>query len=218
MLRRGFFQEDELIFRADFVEGQKTGFFLDQRDNRGHLEQIIKHKKDPRVLDLLCYSGGWGFHALRAGAAHVTFVDQSEEAIQFVREGLEKNHFDQKRAALKNSDVFEFLESTSEEFDVIVADPPAFVKSKKNLPQALKAYEKLNRLAWRKLRSGGVLMTSSCSYHLSESDFLNVLTAAVSKEGGRAHLIYRGGQAADHPVLLSMPETRYLKCIGLKKL
>ncbi len=218
MLRQGYFQEDDLVFRADFVEGQKTGFFLDQRDNRAHLETIIKAKKNARVLDLFCYSGGWGFHALRAGAAHVTFVDQSDEAVQFVKEGLERNEFPPEKATIKSADAFDYLESAQEEFDVVISDPPAFVKSKKVLPQAMKAYEKLNRLAWRRLRSGGILMTSSCSYHLSESDFLNVLNGAIQKEGGKAHIIYRGGQAADHPVLLSMPETRYLKCFGLQKI
>jgi 23S rRNA (cytosine1962-C5)-methyltransferase len=100
----------------------------------------------------------------------------------------------------------------------VVADPPAFVKSRKNLPQSLKAYQKLNRLAWRRLRPGGLLFTCSCSHHVSESDFLDLLSAAVQKESGLAHIVYRGGQALDHPVLLSMPETAYLKCVGLLKL
>jgi 23S rRNA (cytosine1962-C5)-methyltransferase len=114
--------------------------------------------------------------------------------------------------------VFEFLARDAARYDAVVADPPAFVKSRKNLPQALKAYQKLNRLAWRRLRPGGLLFTCSCSHHVSEIDFLNLLSAAVEKENGLAHVVYRGGQAQDHPVLLSMPETVYLKCVGLRKM
>jgi 23S rRNA (cytosine1962-C5)-methyltransferase len=101
---------------------------------------------------------------------------------------------------------------------VVVADPPAFVKSRKNLAQAIKAYQKLNRLAWRRVRPGGLLITCSCSHHLAEGDFLSLLAAAVAREEGLAQIVHRGGQAADHPALLSMPETAYLKCVGLLKM
>ena len=110
------------------------------------------------------------------------------------------------------------METCSDTFDVIVSDPPAFVKSKKMLPQAIKGYEKLNRLAWKRLAMGGTLMSSTCSYHMDRGTFLQTLSEAIGKEQGSAHITYQGGQSADHPILLAMPETSYLKCVGLKKL
>jgi len=217
-VRQAEVQEEGVRYAADLVGGQKTGFFLDQRDNRLHFGNVVRETASRRILDLYCYSGGWGMRALQAGAEHVTFVDSSLEALQLVERGLAANGIPQTRAARHRSDVFEFLERDATPYDVVVADPPAFVKSRKDLPQALKAYQKLARLAWRRVESGGMLYVCSCSHHLSESAFLNLLAAAVAKEGGRAHLIYRGGQAKDHPVLLSMPETMYLKCAGLLKL
>lgn len=214
----GSFVQDGVSYAANFMEGQKTGFFLDQRDNRHFLSSWLEGRPHSTVLDLFSYSGGWGLTALKGGAKNVTFVDESAPALSLVKNGVKLNSFGESMARMVESDVFDFLETEPAEFDVIVADPPAFVKSKKNLPQALRAYEKLNRWAWRKLKSGGLLLTCSCSYHLGEGDFLQLLSAAVAKEGGLAHVVFRGGQAADHPILLSMPETRYLKCIGLKKL
>lgn len=212
------FEEDGTRFAADLLEGQKTGFFLDQRDNRGFLAKLCAAQPGKRVLDLFCYSGGWGLRALAAGAAHVAFVDESEDALRLVERGFELNGFDLKKTRRTESDAFRFLEQDGDSFDIIVADPPAFVKSKKNLPQALKAYEKLNRLAWRKLKPGGVLISSSCSYHVTDQDFLDMLRDAVGKEKSWSQILYRGSQAADHPVLLSMPETRYLKCVALQKI
>ncbi len=211
-------QENGVWYAADLVAGHKTGFFLDQRDNRLQLDVWMRETDNRRVLDLFCYSGGWGLRALHAGAQHATFVDQSRDALRLVERGLSANRIPVEKAALNGADVFDFLSADTALYDVVVADPPAFVKSRKHLPKAIKAYQKLNRLAWRRLRPGGLLITCSCSHHLSESDFLNLLAAAVEKEGGWAHIIYRGGQAQDHPVLLSMPETAYLKCIGLRKL
>jgi 23S rRNA (cytosine1962-C5)-methyltransferase len=211
-------QEDGVLYAADLIGGQKTGFFLDQRDNRLHFGTLIREKACRRILDLYCYSGGWGLRALYAGAEHVTFVDQSAEALRLVERGLAANAMPLGRAELRNADVLGFLEQDRALYDSVVADPPAYVKSRKNLPQAVKAYRKLNRLAWRRVRPGGILFSCSCSHHLAESDFLDLLAAAVAREGGAAHIIYRGGQAQDHPVLLSMPETAYLKCVGLQKL
>jgi 23S rRNA (cytosine1962-C5)-methyltransferase len=211
-------QEDGVSYAADLVSGQKTGFFLDQRDNRLRLGAWVQDMGGGRVLDLFCCSGGWGLRALHAGAQLVTFVDQSPDALQLVQSGLHANRVRAEKAVLQVEDVFEFLGREKAIYDVVVVDPPAFVKSRKNLAKAVKAYQKLNRLAWRRLRPGGLLFTCSCSHHLAESDFLNLLAAAVEKEGGWAHIIHRGGQAMDHPVLLSMPETAYLKCVGLRKL
>jgi 23S rRNA (cytosine1962-C5)-methyltransferase len=217
-MTRAEVHEEGVRYVADLVAGQKTGFFLDQRDNRLRFGALLRAMPADRVLDLFCYSGGWGLRALKEGAGHVTFVDESREALDLVARGLAANGVSPERARLHQGDVFEFLARSTEAYDAVVADPPAFVKSRKNLPQAVKAYQKLNRLAWRRLRPGGVLFASSCSHHLAESDFGSLLTAAVEKEGGMAHVVYRGGQAEDHPVLLSMPETAYLKCIGLRRL
>jgi 23S rRNA (cytosine1962-C5)-methyltransferase len=209
--------ENGVRYAADLVAGQKSGFFLDQRDNRQHFGARVREIGAGRLLDLFCYSGGWGLRALHEGAQHATFVDQSREALQLVERGLSANRIPAEKATLHGGDVFEFLVRDTSLYDAVVADPPAFVKSRKNLPKALKAYQKLNRLAWRRLRPGGILFTCSCSHHIAESDFLRLLAAAVEKEGGLAHIIHRGGQAQDHPMLLSMPETAYLKCVGLRK-
>ena len=203
---------------ADLVGGQKTGFFLDQRDNRLFLGSRVRQMPGARVLDLFCYSGGWGLRALREGAGHVTFVDQNREAMHLLEKGLAANAVPPEAAKPVRADVFEFLARDQALYDVVVADPPAFVKSRKNLAQAIKAYQKLNRLAWRRVRPGGLLITCSCSHHLAEGDFLNLLAAAVAREEGLAQIVYRGGQATDHPALLSMPETAYLKCVGLLKM
>jgi 23S rRNA (cytosine1962-C5)-methyltransferase len=216
-MSRAEVQEGGVRYAADLMAGQKTGFFLDQRDNRLHFGALVGGMGGGRILDLFCYSGGWGLRALQSGARHVTFVDQSREALQLVERGMSANQMAADRAALHGGDVFDFLAGDATLYDAVVADPPAFVKSRKNLPKAIKAYQKLNRLAWRRLRPGGILFACSCSHHIAESDFLGLLAAAVEKEGGLAHVVYRGGQAQDHPVLLSMPETAYLKCVGLRK-
>jgi 23S rRNA (cytosine1962-C5)-methyltransferase len=211
-------QENGVRYAVDLVAGQKTGFFLDQHANRLQFGTRVREGGGGRVLDLFCYSGGWGLRALHEGAHHVTFVDQSREALHLVERGLCANRISADKARLRGGDVFEFLARDATVYDAVVADPPAFVKSRKNLPQALKAYQKLNRLAWRRLRPGGLLFTCSCSYHLAEADFIGLLAAAVAREQGLAQVVYRGGQAQDHPVLLSMPETAYLKCVGLQKM
>jgi 23S rRNA (cytosine1962-C5)-methyltransferase len=210
--------EDGVRYVADLVSGQKTGFFLDQRENRRFLGNWMRESAGADVLDLYCYSGGWGLRALVEGAGRVTFVDQSREAFALLEKGVDASGLPRTRADLVQADVFEFLLEAESRYDAVVADPPAFVKSRKNLPQALKAYRKLNRLAWRRLRPGGVLFSCSCSHLLAEADFTALLAEAVAREGGPAQVVYRGRQPVDHPVLLSMPETAYLKCVGLRKL
>jgi 23S rRNA (cytosine1962-C5)-methyltransferase len=216
-IRRGSFSEGDVQFAADYIDGQKTGFFLDQRDNRRYLRSRA-FGTGSKVLDLFCYSGGWGLNALKAGAESVVFVDQSSDAIEQVKMGMSLNQFAPSRARFIESDVFDFLERDNDRYDVVVLDPPAFVKSKKNIPQAVKAYEKCNRLALRRLKPGGLLLTSSCSYHLSAADFDTLVRDAFGKEKVAAHVVYQGAQATDHPILLSMPETRYLKCLGVRRL
>ncbi len=210
--------EDGVRYVADLVGGQKTGFFLDQRENRRFLARCVRARPGARVLDLCCYSGGWGLRALCEAAGHVTFVDQSREALRLLQAGLEANRVSSGRARVVAQDVFDFLAADTARYDVVVADPPAFVKSRRNLAQALKAYQKLNRLAWRRLAPGGLLITCSCSHLLSPEEFLVLLGRAVAQEEGMAQVVYRGGQAGDHPLLLSMPETGYLKCTGLRRI
>ncbi len=219
VVRNGVVREEGVTISADFLAGQKTGYFLDQRDNRHYLTSFIqKEYPSSRVLDLCCYSGGWGLHALAAGADHVTFVDQSEHALHLVRASLNQNQVSEGKVNLVRGDIFSFLEQATDRYDIVIADPPAFVKSKKRLPQARKAYRKLNRLAWRVLVPSGSLFTCSCSHHLSDVDFREVIAGAVSREGGLGQVFFRGTQSKDHPVLLGMPETSYLKCLGIRKL
>lgn len=217
-LAAAILEEEGVCYVADLIDGQKTGFFLDQRENRRFLASQVAERPGARVLDLCCYSGGWGLRALAAGAGHVTFVDQSREALDLLQQGLAANRVAAGRARAVQQDVFDFLAADPEAYDMVVADPPAFVKARRNLAQAARAYQKLNRLAWRRLKPGGVLITCSCSHHLSPADFIALLSAAVAKEEGVAQVIYRGGQAEDHPLLLSMPETGYLKCVGLRRI
>lgn len=218
LLASGSLVEDGLTVAADFVAGQKTGFFIDQRDNRAAMESAVAALRPRRVLDLCCYSGAWGLRALRAGAAQVVFVDENPAALRLAQRSVEMNGFGAARVSLIRSDVFDFLDRDDGTHDLIAVDPPAFVKSRKNLPQALKAYEKLNRLSWRRLRVGGALYTCSCSHLVSREDFTRILRNAVGREGGRGQIVYHGAQGADHPVLLAMPETEYLKCVGVRKL
>jgi len=217
-LKNGKFSNNGVYYAADFLDGQKTGFYLDQTDNRSYLAKWVGENPGAKILDLFCYSGGWGLRALNAGDCQVTLVDESREALDLVRKGIELNHIPPAKTSIVTSEVFKFLEGTADTFDLIVADPPAFAKSKKDIPKALKGYEKLNRLAWRHIRENGTLITSSCSYHVREEEFLGVVQKAVAREGGSAQISFRGGQSSDHPVLLSMPETNYLKCFALKKL
>jgi 23S rRNA (cytosine1962-C5)-methyltransferase len=204
--------EYDVLYAADFLNGQKTGFFLDQRENRKHLKD---HARGKRVLDLCCYSGGWGLAALKGGANHVTFVDQSADALNLVHRGLKLNGFstDAPTVNLIEADIFEYLEKSRDYFDIVVSDPPAFVKSKKNLPQAIKAYQKLNSLALKRINpEGGLLYTCSCSYHLSEEEFLKIVANSVRWHGNAGKVILSSGQGLDHPWIINRPESRYLKC------
>jgi 23S rRNA (cytosine1962-C5)-methyltransferase len=216
--QKWIFEQDGVLYAADLIQGQKSGFFLDQKANRDFMKEWILKKKTKSVLDLCSYSGGWGLSALKAGSERVTFVDESKGALELVKQGLKANKFSSDNARLVQKDVFEFLELDNQFYDLIILDPPAFVKSKKHLAKGLKGYEKLNRLAWRRLNSAGLLMTCSCSFHVQDPVFLEVIRTAVSKENGWAHILYHGWQAGDHPVLLSMPETHYLKCYALEKI
>ncbi len=220
-IKDGIVEEDGVFFSADFIDGQKTGFFIDQRENRQEFKKLIKEMKSRhpeqqiKVLDLCSYSGGWGLSALAAGADHVTFVDQSADAIELCKKGMELNNFSLTKATFAKKDVFEFLATqASPQFDFVVCDPPAFVKSKKNLTQAEQAYFKMNVAAIKVTKQ--YLFTCSCSFHISDSTFTEIVSEAFQNRGTEAQVVFRGSQSSDHPWILNRPESRYLKCLGLK--
>jgi len=196
-------------YLVDVLNGQKTGMFLDQRDNRNAARHWIKGK---RVLDLFCYNGAWALSAIAGGAEEAIGVDQSSAAIDQARRNAEVNGFTDK-ATFIAADVFDYLKRTPRaSFDVVVLDPPAFAKTRPALPEARKGYTDLNRRALLALKPGGILITCSCSYHMSEELFRETLILAGQASGKRLRLLQVRGQALDHPALLAMPETKYLKC------
>jgi 23S rRNA (cytosine1962-C5)-methyltransferase len=204
---------DGAQMQIDVFGGQKTGFYLDQRDNRKALLPWIKGK---RVLDLFCYNGAWSVAAAKAGATEVIAVDQSLAAIELARKNAQLNGA-QHICNFLEQDVFQFLKNAPKgEFDIIIVDPPAFAKNKKSLPEAKRKYIDLNRRALLALKRGGLLVTCSCSYHLSADLFQDVLLQAAQASGRQLRLVEARGQSKDHPVLLAMPETSYLKCYFLE--
>ena len=207
-------QENGLFFEIDPYEGQKTGFFLDQQENRASLKRYARAGKG---LDLFCYLGAWSMHLASAGA-EVIGVDASERAVMQAQKTAEMNGFTERVSFLKD-DVFSFLEkelaSTERKHDFIVLDPPAFVKSAAKIKEAVKAYRELNEMSMRLIKTGGLLATSSCSYHLSKDMFIDMLQSAARNAKRSVRLLEMRSQSPDHPVLLSMPETEYLKCAFL---
>ncbi|HEY6907293.1 MAG TPA: class I SAM-dependent rRNA methyltransferase, partial [Ignavibacteriaceae bacterium] len=169
-------------YKIDFEKGHKTGFYFDQSDNRFFIQKFVREK---RVLDAFCNSGGFGLHAAKAGADEVTFVDSSAGEIENARQNFELNLLSGNREFIV-SDVFDYMEKCIAEkkfFDVIMIDPPAFAKNKKSVPAAIKGYEKLNRLAMSTIGNDGFLVTSSCSHHISETDFVQCISRAAIKSG-----------------------------------
>ena len=207
---------DGLRHQVDPLEGQKTGFYLDQRMNRRLLAGRVAGAD---VLDAFSYGGAWGLAALRDGAARVTFLDRSEPALEAARASLVLNGFDEGRATFVLGDAFEALPALVGErrrFDVVVLDPPALVKSRSKLAAGLKGYRELNRRAMSLLPEGGWLFTNSCSHHVSPEDFLRVLGEAARDAHRPFRFLEWGRQSPDHPILLASPETSYLKCAVLR--
>lgn len=196
---------------VDVVEGQKTGFFLDQESNRLLMDTFTF--LGARVLDLFCYTGAWGLHAATAGADEVTSVDTSERALGLAQANAEMNGLATRFKTVKEP-VIDFLKKTRETWDLIVLDPPAFVKGKAHLKEGTKGYIDANRRALTKLKPGGILVTCSCSHHLDIESFEQAILAAARQSGRDLRILATRGQGPDHPVLLSMPETRYLKLIA----
>jgi 23S rRNA (cytosine1962-C5)-methyltransferase len=207
-------RENGLRFLVDVQQGQKTGHFLDQKENHKILQGRVQNR---RVLDLFCYSGSWSVHAACYGAASVTGIDISAGAVALAGHNARINDLEDKCSFVR-ADVFDYLREQSrlgERFGTITLDPPAFVKSRKKLPEAIKGYLTINRRAMELLEPGGILVTCSCSYHLSRETFLDILHKAANQAGRTVILQEMRGQALDHPVLLACPETDYLKCAVL---
>jgi 23S rRNA (cytosine1962-C5)-methyltransferase len=202
--------EHDIQYEIDLLEGQKTGFYLDQRENR---KSIRRHSNGAAVLDCFCNDGGFGFNAAAGGAASVLGIDISESVVRRAERNALVNKFD-KLCRFESADVFDVLKNLVEKkkmFDVIILDPPSFTKSKKNLSAAKRGYKEINSIAIRLLKEGGVLATSSCSHHVSEEEFVDILNESSTSAGRKIQLIEWRGAAPDHPVLPSMPETKYLK-------
>ncbi len=209
--------DGKINYKIDFEKGHKTGFYFDQSDNRFFIEKLVKNKS---VVDAFCNSGGFGLHAVSAGAASVCFVDSSSSEIENVNQNFRLNNFSNP-AEYFAQDVFEFMQENirnQKYYDVVMIDPPAFAKSKKNLPQAKKGYEKLNKLALQITAPNGYLITSSCSHHLSEEEFLQIINSAAVKANKKIQLIHSYGASLDHPKIPAMKETSYLKFAVFKVL
>jgi 23S rRNA (cytosine1962-C5)-methyltransferase len=195
-------------FRYDALEGQKTGAFLDQRENYAATAQYARGD----ALDVFCYQGGFALH-LAPHCSHVTGVDSSRPALEVADQNAALNRREIEWIEANAFDLLKDYSSSDRRYDTIVLDPPAFAKSKRDLDAALRGYKELNLRALKMLRTGGTLITCSCSYHVSQSNFLEVLADAALDAHRTVRLIEVRGQAKDHPILLNIPETAYLKCV-----
>jgi len=208
-------EENGLRFLVDLRQGQKTGGFLDQKENHLLLNGICEGR---RVLDCFCYAGSWAAHAARFGAASVLGIDISARAVSQAARNAELNALSG-RVLFEECDAFERLRSLKQEgqrFGVIVMDPPAFVKSRKNIAEATKGYLTVNRRALELLEPGGYLITCSCSFHMGREQFREMLAGAARQARREVRLVSVHSQSPDHPVLLSFPESEYLKCFVLQ--
>ena len=201
-----------LKFRIDFLKSQKTGFFLDQRDNYLLLESIAAGRE---VLDAFAYAGAWGLHARRFGAKHVEFLEISAEYMKQARENVALNGFGEDTFTFTQEDAIRKLKEMSKagvRKDIVVLDPPAFVKSRARLKEAKRGYKEINLRALKMIRPGGFLVTCSCSHFLSKDDFITVIQDAAQDAGRRIKLVEMKGQPYDHAVLLPLFQSEYLKC------
>jgi 23S rRNA (cytosine1962-C5)-methyltransferase len=195
-------------FHFDALEGQKTGAFLDQRENYAAAAQYAHGD----ALDVFCYQGGFALH-LAPRCEHLTGVDSSRPALEIAEQNAALNHREIEWIEANAFDLLKDYSSSGPRYDCIVLDPPAFAKSKRDLDTALRGYKEINLRALKMLRPDGILVTCSCSYHMSQADFLEVLASAARDVHRQLRLIEVRGQARDHPVLLNVPETAYLKCV-----
>ena len=201
--------EDGLEFHTPLAEGQKTGWFFDQAANRRALVKYVP--KGARVLDAFSYVGAWGVRAATSGAGEVLCVDSSASALEAAAGNAQRNAV---RIGTLKADAFDALEDLKAKrarFDIVIIDPPAFAKRKKDLPKALAAYKRLNQLAMQVLAGDGILVSCSCSYHVSAEELQDAIAKAAKSADKHLQILEMGGQAPDHPVHPAIPETRYLK-------
>ena len=207
--------ENGLKFRVDWLKGQKTGFFVDQRENRSLLEQYAKGK---RVLNMFCYTGGFSFYAMRGGAELVHSVDSSAKAIELTKENVTLNFPNDSRHEAFCEDAFKFLEGIGKptaSYNLIILDPPAFAKHRGALHNALKGYTRLNQKAFEKIEKGGILFTFSCSQVVTKDHFRNAVFTAAALAKRKVRILHQLHQPADHPINIYHPEGEYLKGLVL---
>ena len=204
--------ENGLRFHIDWLHGQKTGFFVDQRENRALLEHYAPGRN---VLNMFCYTGGFSVYALRGGANLVHSVDASAKAIELTRANVELNFPGDQRHEAYTADAFKYLEEAGNNYDLIVLDPPAFAKHRDALRNALKGYTRLNAMAFRKIKPGGILFTFSCSQAVSKEQFRLAVFTAATQSGRHVRILHQLHQPADHPINIYHPEEEYLKGLVL---
>ncbi len=204
-------QEGGISFNIDVVTGQKTGFFLDQRDNR---ELVRKYAQGKNVLNCFCYTGGFSLYALLGGASSVISIDSSASALDLLEKNLSLNSFSGQHVSEKEN-VLTYLTNSVSEFDLVIVDPPAFAKSLSKRHNAIQAYKRLNMLAMARIRKGGMLFTFSCSQVVDKPLFHNTIVAAAIESGRLARVAHELGQGPDHPVSIFHPEGHYLKGLVL---
>ena len=204
--------ENGLKFHVDWLKGQKTGFFVDQRENRALLERYAKGRN---VLNMFCYTGGFSFYAMRGGANLVHSVDSSAKAIDLTNENVSLNFPGDTRHQAFAEAAFKFLDRMGDQYDLIILDPPAFAKHRDALRNALRGYTKLNAKAFEKIRPGGILFTFSCSQVVNKQDFRNAVFTAAAQSGRSVRILHQLTQPGDHPVNIYHPEGEYLKGLVL---
>ncbi|MDY4851793.1 MAG: class I SAM-dependent rRNA methyltransferase [Prevotella sp.] len=204
--------ENGLKFHVDWLKGQKTGFFVDQRDNRSLLEHFSRGKK---VLNMFCYTGGFSFYAMRGGAELVHSVDSSAKAIELTTKNVELNFPGDNRHEAFCEDAFKYLDRAGGDYDLVILDPPAFAKHRGALHNALKGYTRLNMKAFEKIRPGGILFTFSCSQVVTKDNFRNAVFTAAALAHRNVRILHQLHQPADHPVNIFHPEGEYLKGLVL---
>lgn len=204
--------ENGLKFYVDWLKGQKTGFFVDQRDNRSLLEQYAKGRS---VLNMFCYTGGFSVYAMRGGAKLVHSVDSSAKAIDLTNANIEMNFLNDKRHAAFCDDAFKFLDAHNAQYDLIVLDPPAFAKHRAALRNALKGYTRLNVKGFERIKPGGILFTFSCSQVVTKDNFRNAVFTAAAQAQRKVRILHQLHQPADHPINIYHPEGEYLKGLVL---
>ena len=199
-------------FLVDWETGQKTGFFLDQRENRNLLGQLAEGRT---VLNTFCYTGGFSVYALKGGASLVHSIDASDRAIEMAKKNIYLNGFDSTLHSCVTIDTFDYLQDKKDQYDVIILDPPAFAKHKEARHQAMKGYQRLNAEAMRVIKSGGILFTFSCSQVVNRQLFYDTVVSAAIQSGREIKVLYMLSQPSDHPVSIYHPEGEYLKGLVL---